>query len=53
MCLSALYVKEGKSGHLRISGDRIFYGVDAAEGEKNSSAVSVKYFMAGVTHFCL
>ena len=24
MCLSALYVKEGKSGHLRISGDRIF-----------------------------
>lgn len=25
MCLSALYVKEGKSGHLRISSDRIFY----------------------------
>lgn len=24
MCLSALYVKEGKSDHLMISGDRIF-----------------------------
>ena len=25
-----------------------FYVSDSAEGEKNSSAVSVKYFMAGV-----
>ena len=30
-----------------------FYVLDSAEGEKNSSAVSVKYFMAGITHFCL